>query len=548
MLNVAGLLLVLAAVAQEAGPLRVAWDYPETGDPQRAALPGDRRLTTALFEGLTTFAADGVTPEPGMAASWKEGEDRKTWTFRLREATWSDGSPVTAGDFVRAWRRAIRPGTACPYRPLFRLFEGAQEWMDGAEADALLVVFDDQTEARRGELAEVLEKIARHRHEAALRLRGLEAAAEAAAKRPDVQVEAVGFRAVDARTLEVRLVRPVPDLPGLVGGMSFAPVPPAAEGKGDADWTRWPINGPYLLGKVTPAGMTLERNPGYWDEAAKDRPERIEVSLAGNAAKDFADGRRDWVSGERLAPGEGTVRHDTWGTYFLRLNVRKPPFDAVAVRMAVARAIDRKAVAGGATPVGRLVPAAFPGYPEVKGQAFDPAVAMQGMLEASGFDTSTFPKVEIITPDIDGLPEAARAVRAELEKHLGIEVRVRTLKPPAYFAEVTAGRFEAAMGAWMGGRFDPSAFLEAWTTGHPDNSGGWSGGKFDALLEKAEGTPGGEGRLALLAEAEGLLLGEVPLIPLYAAGSAFLVSDRLTGITPNLMDRFPLKHLRLRQP
>ena len=97
----------------------------------------------------------------------------------------------------------------------------------------------------------------------------------------------------------------------------------------------------------------------------------------------------------------------------------------------------------------------------------------------------------------------------------------------------------------MGDAFDPVTFLRGWTAGHPNNVSGWSNKKFDAHLRKADETLEAQRRLDILAKAEFILLREAPVIPLYSAGNAFMAGPRLSGLTPNPMSRFPLKHLRL---
>jgi oligopeptide transport system substrate-binding protein len=255
----------------------------------------------------------------------------------------------------------------------------------------------------------------------------------------------------------------------------------------------------------------------------------------------------DQIPPLRVAELEDLVRYDTWGTFFLRLNATRPPFDRPGVRRAFARAIDRRkvAVAAGANPAERLVPAAFRGYPEVKGPGFDRAAAVEGLLRESEFDLSKFPRVEVLMDDGSESALVGKAVRDELEGAFGIAVRIRAMKWPAFLEAVRSGEYQVALGGWMGDSFDPSTFLECWAGGDPRNGTGWVHAGFEALLEDAQAEAGEKERMAALGRAEGLLLDEAPVIPLYSAWDGYLVSSRVSGLRPNLVGRFPLKHVRL---
>ncbi len=551
-------LLAILCLAPRETVLRVAWAPPTQIDPQRATSLADSRYVAALFEGLVTPGPDGVTPVPGMAASWEASADGLSWTFRLREAAWSDGEPVTAGDFVFAWRRALRPETGCEFSSLFRVLRNVGAFLDAAEADAILVLYDDLARARQAEAAESLARLARKRHAAALRKRGVLEAALAADKRPDVEEKDLGFAAEGARTLRVTLERRTPWLPDLLAFMSFAPVPPKVVAANGENWMRpgrIATNGPYRFDSSTALTMTFSKNPAYWDASLKDAPDRVAVELSSEdvALEKFRAGKIDWLPREmipaaKLAEQKDLVSYDTWGTHFLRFNAAKAPFDKKEARLAVARAVDRReaAKAAGATPAERLVPAGYPGYPAVASIGFDRAAAMDALLKASDFDVTKFPRVELLSTDGPRAQAVANAVAESLEKTLGITVRVKAMKWQAYFRAQAAGDFQVALSAWMGDYFDPQAFLEGWGKGAGANVTGWSDAAFDDLLKQASEAVDAKARLDLLAKAEERLLGEAPAVPLHTATDGFLSREGVSGLRPNLLARFPLKHVRMK--
>lgn len=550
------LALLLPQAVAEKDTLRVSWAAPSQLDPHRAATLADSRFVSALFEGLVTHEADGVTPAPGMAERWEVSEDGRTWTFHLREARWSDGEPLTAHGFALSWRRALRPETGCEYVSLFRAIRGVGALLDAEEVDALLAQYDALPKTLQSEAAKRLAGLARRRHAESLRRRGLHDAAAAAVARPDATEADLGFAATDARTLRVVLERRTPRFLDLLSFMAFAPVPARVIEAHGGDWVRTlriVTNGPYLLESATLMGAVLRRNPAYWDAAASAAPARVVVEFRSPevALQLFREGRLDWITRDQVPPGPpDLVRYDTWGTYFLRLNCAKPPFDRAAVRTGFARAIDRERLGAAlqSTPVERLVPAGFRGYPEVRGLAFDRAAAVETLLKATEFDLSKLDRLELLTSDGLRWVAAGETLRELLEKALGVKVKLRTMKWTAYLKAVAAGEYQAAFGGWMGDSFDPSTFLEGWTPGHPNNATGWANADYTALLKAAGEEREEARRLATLAKAEALLLAEAPVVPLYAAGDGYLVSPRVEGLRPNLMSRFALKHLRLKQP
>jgi oligopeptide transport system substrate-binding protein len=546
------LLALLLCCAQEEPTLRLSWGAPRQLDPHRASTAPEARYVAALFEGLTTAAEDGVTPAPGMAESWESSPDGLSWIFRLREAKWSSGRAVTADDFVYAWRRALRIGTGCPFIDLFRRFRGSDAWLAAQEADAILDQYDELKPGQPELVSERLRLTARARHAPALKRRGEEAAEKAALKRPDVGERDLGFEAVDARTLRVVLEAPTPWLLHLLSLHAFVPLSEEAVERGES-WVKPDTivsNGPYLFSDANPARLLFRRNPGYWDPSTASAPARVECGLHSPevALSKFREGKLDWIAREQLGEERdvpGRARFDAWGVVFLRVNARRAPFDRPGARAALARGVDRAALAkaADASPAYGLVPPGFPGWEGARAPAFDKAAAVEGLLRESDFDLSKLPEIELLAPDVLGLAAMGEGLKSRLEADLGLRVSLRVLKLPAYMRAASSGEFHLALSAWLGDAFDPANFLEGWRSGHPLNAGGWSSADFDALIEKAAAGPE---RLPLLAKAEALPLSDAAAIPLHLASDAHAFSPRVGGWRPNPLGRFPLKHLRLR--
>ncbi len=205
-------------LAKEQNLVRYNDGQPASIDPQKVeGVPG-QFIINDLFEGLVTQDANGNII-PGIATSW-DTKDNKTYTFHLRDAKWSNGEPVTAGDFVYAFQRAVNPETASPYAWYVQMttMKNAKAIIDGKKDKSTL-----------------------------------------------------GVKAIDPHTLQITLTSPIPYFLKMLASATMMPVyPPAIEKWGDK-WTQpghLVSDGAYTLEKRVPNGrIVLKRNPNYWDNA-----------------------------------------------------------------------------------------------------------------------------------------------------------------------------------------------------------------------------------------------------------------------------------------
>ncbi|MEO8114086.1 MAG: peptide ABC transporter substrate-binding protein, partial [Phenylobacterium sp.] len=190
---------------------------PLTLDPQKSNLVEEFNIIGDLMMGLTTDGPD-ASVLPGMATAWEASPDGLVWTFHLRPAQWSDGVPVTADDFVYAYRRILDPKTASIYAYLVEILKNGKAVNAGKAGP-----------------------------------------------------EAVGVRALDPRTLELTLEHPAPYLPGLLKHLSFYPVPRHVVEKYGDDWVkpgRYVSNGAYrLVSWRLGDHVQVVKNPRFWDAA-----------------------------------------------------------------------------------------------------------------------------------------------------------------------------------------------------------------------------------------------------------------------------------------
>ncbi|MHC4862021.1 MAG: peptide ABC transporter substrate-binding protein, partial [Planctomycetota bacterium] len=379
----------------------------------------------------------------------------------------------------------------------------------------------------------------------------------------------VGIHAPSDRDFVVRLDRPVPYFPSLTAFFTLLPVPAwAVEAHGDR-WTREGkivTNGPFVLERwAFYREIVLRRSPTYWDRESVGA-ERIRIlpvvdpntqfNLYETGAVDLVfsvpssilhrlAGRPDFVHGPRLA------------TAFLRLNVTRPPFDAREARTAVSLAVDREALVsritrGGELSTGSLVPPGLPGYLPPEGPSFLPDDARAHLARAGHPEGRGFPRLALLYPDNPDYAAIATVLQHQLRKVLGIDVRLDAREWKVYLSSMRRLDYDLAFGQWIGDYPDPSTFLDCFRSASGNNRTGWSVPRYDDMLDEAAAKRAGETpeeharrRLALLREAESLLVDDGPIVPLYHPTVRYMVSPRARGFAPNMMGLVRFADLRV---
>ncbi|MEK7271150.1 MAG: peptide ABC transporter substrate-binding protein [Planctomycetota bacterium] len=503
----------LAALALAAGspppnapPLRITISAePESLDPALARSVSAVFVCRQLFEGLLELSPDDLKPGPAAAASFSAEDDGLTLRFALADRRWSDGKPIVATDFVRAWRRVLDPKTAAPYAYLLFGIRGAKALYEG-KGDA----------------------------------------------------SSIGVEAPDARTLIVRLERPDPSFPALLSFPTFFPVPPAADA--GTGWTlpgRIVTNGPYRLAAREPQrSLDLEADPARPGGAPSVARVRIlVVEDLNTAALMFKKGESDWardlpasqIGALKSVPG---FRSDPYlGTYFYRLNVRRKPLDDARVRRALALAVDRNALVrallpGGEAPAASFVPPGMPLYAPPAGLGFDPEAARKILAEAGFPGGKGFRRIEILFNTSENHRRIAEVVRGMWKKHLGIECALSPLEARAALERTQRGDYDIARSSWIADLPDPMNFLEIFETSSGNNRTGWSDAEYDRLLAGARDEPDAARRALALSKAEAVLLERGPIIPVHVYANQALVSPRLRGYATNPLNLQALGRFR----
>jgi oligopeptide transport system substrate-binding protein len=493
---------------------------PQELDPHIVTGVPEHNIIAALAEGLVAKDPQTLEPVPAVAERWEISRDGKTYTFHLREnARWSNGDPLTAEDFVWSWWRALQPQLGNQYAYMLFAVVNAEAYASGEISD----------------------------------------------------FSQVGVTALDRHTLQVRLNNPTPYFLQLLDHYSSYPVHRATIEKFGAphergtQWTRVGNhvgNGPFILdtwqlNKV----IKVRRNPHYWD-AARVRLNGIDFRPIENVSTEERMFRADQLHITQTIPIDKIAwyrEHNPdvlqvapyLGTYYYRFNVTKPHLMDKRVRRALNLAIDRQAIVtsitkGGEIPATTFTPPDTMGYSAQSDLRFDPEEARRLLAEAGYPNGQGFPVTELLYNTSEGHQKIAVAIQQMWNTELNVNISLNNQDWKVFLSSVTMGNYSISRAGWIGDYVDPNTFLDMWVTGGGNNQTGWSNPRYDDLvLRLAPAAATQEERYALLREAEGILLEELPVIPLYIYTSKSLIQPSVHGVHGNLLDYISYKHVWL---
>ncbi len=493
---------------------------PKSLDPHLITGVPESSIVLALLEGLVaTHPEDDTLAAPGIAESWEHNEDHSVWTFNLREnANWSNGDPVVASDFVYSWQRILSPALGSEYAEMLYVIENAVAFHEGETED----------------------------------------------------FSQVGVTALDDKTLEVRLKGSTPHFPLMLQHTSFFPVNPRVveEFGGMTDrqsgWStleNYVGNGPFRLKQwSTNEVIEVERNPDYWD-AATVQLNGIRFFPIENTNTEFTafQGGRLHITNE--VPGDRipSLQKDNspalmiqpyMGSYFYRVNVTREPFDDPRVRRALALAIDRQLIVdrvtqGGQAAATGFVPSGIPGYGVSDAVQYDPQRAQQLLAEAGYPGGEGFPQAEILINTSESHRKIAEAIQAMWRETLGVEIGIFNQEWKVYLDSQSALDYDISRAGWIADYVHPMTFLEIFTAGNGNNDTGWANPAFDSLIRQAQTASSEDARIALLQQAEAIMMDELPVLPIYWYTRVYMKDPRVQGWNPKLLDKRPYKHVSI---
>ena len=473
-------------------------DQFPTIDPQLVEETAGGHVARQLFEGLTRQDADGNLI-PAGATEWSS-EDNQVWTFMLRDdARWSNGDPVTAQDYVYAFRRAADPATASPYSWYVELasIAGAAEVIAGEEAP-----------------------------------------------------ETIGVEAVDDHTLEVTLSQPLPYFPSMTVISTFMPTHQATIEAHGSNWTapeNIVSNGAYTLAEIAVNEFfRLEKNPEY--HSADDV---VITEVTGYVINDRNQSLTRYQAGEfdmmdDLPAGtypalEAEFPDETHSTprlcsYYYTIDLSEDGHEAlkdVRVRKALSYALDRDVIVdqvlkAGQAPAYNFTHAATAGFemPEIDYAGLTQAERLEqakALMEEAGYGPGNPLELELIYNTSDS-HKAIATVASQMWRPLGVDITLSNYEWQSYLELRGTGQFDLARYGWCGDYNEASTFLDLLTTMHGSNDGKYSNAEVDRLMAESRSM---ENPNEAYTEVEQIAAEEMAIIPIYHYTQHFMLDPTI---------------------
>ena len=238
-----------------------------------------------------------------------------------------------------------------------------------------------------------------------------------------------------------------------------------------------------------------------------------------------------------------------YGTYYLRVNVKKEPFDNKLVRKALSLSIDRKEIVenvskGGQLPAFSFTPPDPNSYYPPTSLEFNPELA-RSLLDEARVSKEKVPTFELLYNTSEGHQKLAQAIQQMWKENLNIDVQLTNTDWKVYLSRQSIGDYSIARAGWIGDYVDPKTFLDMMVTGRGNNQTGWSNSEYDDLLVKAAQSPSQEERFKNFYKAEKILIDELPIIPIYTYTRIYMLNQDVKGWSPNLLDTHPYQFVYL---
>lgn len=486
-------------------------------DPHKIEGVPESNINRDLFEGLLISDVDGK-PSPGVAKKW-ENKDFKVWTFHLRkDAKWSDGTPVTAQDFVYSWQRLANPNTASPYASYLQY----------------------------GHIVNIDDIIA--------------------GKKP---ITDLGVKALDDHTFEVTLSEPVPYFYKLLVHSSVSPVPKAAVEKYGEKWTQPAnivTNGAYKLKDwVVNERIVLERNTNYWDNAKTviNQVTYLPISSEVTDVNRYRSGEIDMTYNnmpielfqklKKEIPNE--VHVDPYlCTYYYEINNQKAPFNDVRVRTALKLALDRDIIVNkvknqGDLPAYSFTPPYTDGAKLVEPEWFKWSQEKRNeeakkLLAEAGYTAEKPLTFDLLYNTSDLHKKLAIAAASIWKKNLGANVKLENQEWKTFLDTRHQGNYDVSRAGWCADYNEPTSFLNMVLSDSSNNTVHYKSPAFDKLIADTLKVTDEAQRSELYSKAEQQLDKDSAIVPVYYYVNARLVKPWVGGYSgKDPMDNIHVKDL-----
>ena len=468
-------------------------------DFRKSYLASEAQLFTALYEGLFSYHPLTMEPVRAAASRWELSEDKKQWTFTIREnAKFQNGDPLRAEDFRAAWLSTLEPKRDAPYSSLFDIIEKARDYILGL-----------------------------------------------------CRAEDVGISVRDEKTLVVRLNSPAAFFPSMLCHHSFSPIHPSMLNK--EQWARPVSNGPFYISEIDDDHILFLKNPNYWDARQVSLNKlTIKFTKDGDAASAiWNSGEARWIHGDvnfdTLTDRSGIEVNAMFATHYYFIRSAKKPWSDFRLRRALSLVLPWEEIREGHSLPAKTLIYPIPDYPKIAGLDTVNVEEAERLLSEAGYPKGVgLPELVIrITPSLEAERIASLMAKAWFET-LGVPVKIDVVQFRRYFQSMKQDDYDVGSTTWIGDFADPYTFLQMWCRDSNLNDARYDDDDYEALIEKSM-TEEGVKRWETLAEAETLLLSRGNVLPIsYSPAVNIIDTDEIDGWYPNVLDIHPFKYVAIK--
>ena len=471
-------------------------DEIQSLDPRKAKDLNSIAFMRMIYEGLTRFSRKGDI-ELALAKSVEVSKDRKTYTFKLRDSFWNDGTKVTSYDFAKSWKKALSPSFVSIMCYKLFIIEGAKEVKEGLKTSDFL-----------------------------------------------------GISTPDSSTLVVKLIHPIPYFLDLLAAPVFFPV----SEKLDSESGKWEDkeqlylgNGPFYVKKWSHQNyIELAKNRQYF-EASDVRLNRIFLYMvaAETELKMFETGKIDWAGSpfsslpidaiKYLSHLNTFVKRPFLGTSFIRINMNwcEKNFgseeDRLFFRKGLAYSIDRDTIVNHVLYESQEAAHGFLPPPFSKDNFFPSKGNEDFILKFKKLGVQGHIKIIFVNNDTNNL--VMQTIQRQWEEKLGLKVELEPLELKVYLHRLFSGKYQLALSSWMADFFDSINFLELFKyKNNGINNTFWENAEYIDLLNMADVSINIEERNKFLRKAHTILMEDMPIIPLFYLNMCYLKNEKIKEV------------------
>lgn len=472
-----------------------------------------------VLDGLVRYDKNGeIKPGSGLAKSWDISSDGLTYTFHLKDGIkWSDGNPITAQDFEYSWKKVLDPKTASQYAYQFFYIQGAEEYNSG-----------------------------------------------------NGTADQVGIKALDDKTLQVKLKSPAPQFLGLTAFGTYLPqeksfVEKIGVDKLGSSPDTLVYSGPFVIKEWNhDQSVVLEKNPNYWDKDSVklEKVNFLIIKDANTQAQNYDNGTLDQmrVPSDLMEKYKNTKEFSVKpvaGNWYIQFNDKKGIFKNVNIRKAFTLAINRKAfteqvLKDGSIPAMSIVPPGVPGYnnedfikqdgaPFFKDNDVQAAkdYLNKGLKELG---LTKLPTITFTADDTTGAKKASEALQQMWKQNLGADVQLKNEAFKIRIDDMNKGNFDMVLAGWSADYNDPMTFLDMWETDNGNNTAFYSNPEYDKLIDQAKVTGDLKQRNDYMIQAEKIAMDDMAIGPLYFQAYALVTKSYVKDlIVPTFGTEWELK-------